>query len=169
MKQEAIRSAVAVAALTLLVGAGKDAPPTDVVPAEVLGNLTCTLGEKVPSETGAEAQKILCVFGTLQSGAEEIYEGVAYFVAGGEKAREATPVMSWIVKGPTTLLEGPGGLEQTYTQGTVESGKEGPLVGKDSTAVALHPRGIAEKEKADAAQAASRASVIDLKLRNTNA
>ncbi len=159
--------ATALTSLTLLCGAGEPAP-AKALP-EVLGNLTCTLGEKVATETGADAQKILCVFGSLQAGAQETYEGTAYFAAGG-RARDSEGALSWIVKGPSTLLKSAGRLEQTYTQGTSESGsgKDAPLIAKETSGLALHPRGLAEKETA-AAQAASRAAVIDLKLRTTPA
>ncbi len=159
---------VSLAALSviLLTGAGAESQP-----AEVLGNLTCSFGEAVATETKANrAQKILCVFGYLATGAEELYEGTAYF-ADGTAAEPANGSTSWIVKGPADVMQDAGGLEQSYTArgGADGNAMEPALIGKDSAAIALHPVAAPTEQAPDTQRAASRASAVDLKLRTTAA
>ena len=127
---------IAAVGMILLTGAG-----TESRPAQVLGNLTCNIGEAVETETKANrAQKILCVFDSLSTGTEELYEGTAYFADGtaGEPASGST---SWIVKGPSDATHDAGGLAQSYAmRGGAEGNIAEPaLIGKDSDEIALHP------------------------------
>jgi hypothetical protein len=152
--------------MILLTGAA-----TESRPPEVLGNLTCSFGEAVETETKANrAQKILCVFDSLASGTEELYEGTAYF-ADGAAAGPVSGSTSWIVKGPPEVLQDAGGLEQSYAMrgGADGNTAEPALIGKDTDTIALHPVVAPGEETRDAQQAASRASAVDLKLKTAAA
>src|SRR5262245_473622 len=155
------RSTTATLSVLLIAGA-----PAESRQSEVLGNLTCSFGEAVETETDASrAQKILCVFDSLATGTEELYEGTAYFATG----TAASGSKSWIVKGPPDMMQDAGGLEQSYAIRGMADGStaEPALIGKDTDDIALHP--VTAPEAQDPARSAAQASAVDLKLRTTAA
>ena len=142
-----------------------------------LGYLTCSLGERIASETDTGfAQKILCVFRLEGTGAEELYGGTAYLMEAPKDDTAKESALSWVVSAPADSLHAPGGLEQTYTAkrdpavGGGSSARPDPtLIGETLAAITLHPLSPMGDPSADIANTRANVSIIDLKLRNTAA
>ncbi len=169
MLRSEIGYAAALATLMLSQAAWAQKTESNQPPAN-LGNLTCTLGEKVEQETAAgRAQSVLCVFHSSAANTEELYVGTVYF--SGPEASQGDLALSWIVKGPAEATAVPGGLEQSYTAqggGGGDPENSAPLVGKQSEAIALHPLALPADEVTDKKTAAARKiAVLELRLKTT--
>jgi hypothetical protein len=139
-------------------------------PPDSLGNLTCTLGEKIEQETAAgSAQAVLCLFQLSAANTEELYVGTVHFSGPEEAPGDVS--LSWIVKGPAEVTAIPGGLEQSYTAqggGSGDPENSAPLVGQQSDTIALYPLALPADEVDNKKTAAARKiAVLELRLKTT--
>jgi hypothetical protein len=169
MLRSKIGCAVPLATLIVSQTALAQQPESKPPPAN-LGNLTCTLGEKIEQETAAgSAQSVLCLFHLSAANTEELYVGIVHF-SGPEETRGDVS-LSWIVKGPSEATAVAGGLEQSYTAqggGSADPENSVPLVGQQSDTIALYPLALpADEVDSKKTAAARKIAVLELKLKTT--